>query len=48
MESLPQDVLAAIARDVRLMNLRDRVRNREMADAAWWKGPIFDTWGKLP
>ena len=47
MERLPQDVLAAIARDVWLMNLRDRVRNREMADAAWWKGPIFVTWARV-
>ena len=44
MECLPQDVVAGVARDVQLMNLRDRVRRREIADAAWWKGPIFDTW----
>ena len=44
MERLPQDVAAGIARDVQLMNLRDRVRRREMANATWWKGPIFDTW----
>ena len=44
MEHLPQDVAADIARDVQLMNLRDRVRCREMASATWWKGPIFDTW----
>ena len=44
MERLPQDVSAGIARDVQLMNLRDRVRCREMASATWWKGPIFDTW----
>ena len=44
MERLPQDVAADIARNVQLMNLRDRVRRREMANATWWKGPIFDTW----
>ncbi len=44
MERLPQDVAAGVARDVQLMNLRDRVRDREMTDATWWKGPIFDTW----
>ncbi len=43
-ERLPQDVAAGVARDVQLMNLRDRVRCREMANATWWKGPIFDTW----
>ena len=44
MERLPQDVAAGVARDVQLINLRDRVRHREMANATWWKGPIFDTW----
>ena len=43
-ERLLQDVAAGIARDVQLMNLRDRVRCREMANATWWKGQIFDTW----
>ena len=40
MERLPQDVVAGVARDVQLMNLRDRVRSREMANATWWKGPV--------
>ena len=39
MERLPQDVAAGVARDVTLINLRDRVRRREMANATWWKGP---------
>ena len=47
MERLPQDVAAGIARDVQLMNLRDRVRCREMASATWWKGPTFNTWLKV-
>ena len=43
MERLPRDVAAGVARDVQLMNLRDRVRCREMANATWWKGLIFNT-----
>ena len=35
MERLPQDVAVGVAREVQLMNLRDRVRCREMANAAW-------------
>ncbi len=44
MERLPHDVAAGVARDVQLMNLRDRVRDREMTNVTRWKGPIFDTW----
>ena len=47
MERLPPDVATGVVRDVQLMNLCDRVRYREMTNATWWKGPIFDTWLKV-